>query len=234
MEVRTTAPRPPAPRLRAEAKRARILETAMRHFAERGYHASRIEDIATELSIAKGSVFQHFGSKEGLFLAGYKKAVASFPAWLDAPPEIVGRGFFAILRYWLERTDRLVRENWIPYRISLLGNYGTDLKLRQEINRYLRDQGVYGTAEFVRLGVERGEVRSDIDPAMIVSMLDWTVERFQDAQLTEELDPGLFSRSGNRAEKTAARIDQFLELLSGAIASRTPSRAASPKKERKG
>jgi TetR/AcrR family transcriptional regulator len=234
MEVRPTAPRPPAPRLRAEAKRARILETAMRHFAERGYHASRIEDIATELSIAKGSVFQHFGSKEGLFLAGYKKAVASFPAWLDAPPEIVGRGFFAILRYWLERTDRLVRENWIPYRISLLGNYGTDLKLRQEINRYLRDQGVYGTAEFVRLGVERGEVRSDIDPAMIVSMLDWTVERFQDAQLTEELDPGLFSRSGNRAEKTAARIDQFLELLSGAIASRTPSRAASPKKERKG
>jgi AcrR family transcriptional regulator len=233
MEVRTT-PRPPAPRLRAEAKRARILETAMRHFAERGYHASRIEDIATELSIAKGSVFQHFGSKEGLFLAGYKKAVASFPAWLDAPPEIVGRGFFAILRYWLERTDRLVRENWIPYRISLLGNYGTDLKLRQEINRYLRDQGVYGTAEFVRLGVERGEVRSDIDPAMIVSMLDWTVERFQDAQLTEELDPGLFSRSGNRAEKTEARIDQFLELLSGAIASRAPSRAASPKKERKG
>ena len=234
MEVRTTALRPPAPRLRAEAKRARILETAMRHFAERGYHASRIEDIATELSIAKGSVFQHFGSKEGLFLAGYKKAVASFPAWLDAPPEIVARGFFAILRYWLERTDRLVRENWIPYRISLLGNYGTDLKLRQEINRFLRDQDVYGTAAFVRLGVDRGELRSDIDSAMIVSMLDWTVERFQDAQLTEELDPGLFSRSGNRAEKTAARIDQFLELLFGAIASRGPAKAASPKKERKG
>jgi TetR/AcrR family transcriptional regulator len=234
MEVQTTAPRPPAPRLRAEAKRARILETAMRHFAERGYHASRIEDIATELSIAKGSVFQHFGSKEGLFLAGYKKAVASFPAWLDAPPEIVGRGFFTILRYWLERTDRLVRENWIPYRISLLGNYGTDLKLRHEINRFLRDQDVYGTAAFVRLGVDRGELRSDIDPEMIVSMLDWTVERFQDAQLTEELDPGLFSRSGNRAEKTAARINQFLELLSGAIASRGPSRASTSKKERKG
>jgi AcrR family transcriptional regulator len=69
---------------RSEAKRTRILETAMRHFAERGYHAARIEDIASELSIAKGSVFQHFGSKEGLFLAAYQKAVASFSAYLDA------------------------------------------------------------------------------------------------------------------------------------------------------
>ena len=218
---------------RTEAKRALILETAMRRFAERGYHDTRIEDVARELSIAKGSVFQHFGTKEGLFLAGYQKAVRSFPAWLDAPHEVVARGFFATLRYWLERTDRLVREDWIPYRIALLGNYGTDLKLRQEINRFLRDNDPYGTAAFVRLGVERGEVRSDVDAAMIVSILEWTVERFQDALLTEELDPGLFSRQGNRAEKTAARIEQFLDLLAGAIAAKAPSRPRAAARERR-
>src|SRR5215831_17070990 len=128
---------------RSEAKRARILETAMRHFAERGYHDARIEDIATELSIAKGSVFQHFGSKEGLFLAAYQKAVTTFSAYLDAPAPILARGFFETLRYWLERTDRMVRENWIPYRLTLLGNYGTDLRLRQEINRFLRERDPY-------------------------------------------------------------------------------------------
>jgi len=207
---------------RSEAKRTRILETAMRHFAERGYHAARIEDIASELSIAKGSVFQHFGSKEGLFLAAYQKAVASFSAYLDAPPAVTAKGFFETLRYWLERTDRLVRENWVPYRVALLGNYGTDLRLRQEINRFLRDRDPYGIAAFVRMGVERGEVRDDIDEEMIVSIIEWTVERFQDALLTEELDPGLFSRQGNRAEKTAARIQQFLELLESAIATRAP------------
>ena len=227
------SPRSGAARGRAEAKRALILETAMRRFAERGYHDTRIEDVARELSIAKGSVFQHFGTKEGLFLAGYQKAVRSFPAWLDAPPEVVARGFFETLRYWLERTDRLVREDWIPYRIALLGNYGTDLKLRQEINRFLRDNDPYGTAAFVRLGVERGEVRSDIDEAMIVSILEWTVERFQDALLIEELDPGLFSRQGNRAEKTATRIEQFLDLLAGAIAARAPARPRAAGRERR-
>lgn len=206
---------------RSEAKRARILETAMRHFADRGYHAARIEDIATELSIAKGSVFQHFGSKEGLFLAAYQRAVSSFSAYLDAPPGVTAKGFFETLRYWLERTDHLVRENWVPYRVALLGNYGTDLRLRREINRFLRSRDPYGTAAFVRMGVERGEVRSDIDEEMIVSIIEWTVERFQDALLTEELDPGLFSRQGNRAEKIAARIRQFLELLRSAIATRS-------------
>jgi len=218
---------------RSEAKRLRILEAAMRRFAESGYQATRIEDIATELSIAKGSVFQHFGNKEGLFLAAYKKAVTSFSAYLDAPPQVTSRGFFETLAYWLERTDRLVRENWIPYRISLLGNYGTDLRLRQEINRFLRDRDPYGTAAFVRMGVVRGEVRSDIDEEMIVSMIEWTVERFQDALLTEELDPGLFSRQGNSPEKTAARIAQFLELLRSAIATRAaPHPARRSRKER--
>lgn len=238
LEARAARPALPPPNgPRSEAKRARILETAMRHFAERGYHAARIEDIATELSIAKGSVFQHFGSKEGLFLVAYKKAVSAFSAYLDAPAPVLAGGFFATLRYWLERTDRLVRENWVPYRVSLLGNYGTDLRLRQEINRFLRERDPYGTAAFVRMGIERGEVRPDVDPEMIVSLLDWTVERFQDALLTEELDPGLFSRQGKNPEKTAARIDQFLALLQGAVgtppprpraASRAPKRTEEP------
>ena len=63
------------PRPRSEAKRAQIVEVAIRHFAERGYSAARVEDIAAQLGIAKGSVFQHFKSKDGLFFEAYKKAV---------------------------------------------------------------------------------------------------------------------------------------------------------------
>src|SRR6266478_2058479 len=44
------------PRPRSEAKRARIVEVAIRHFAERGSSAARVEDIAAQLGIAKGSV----------------------------------------------------------------------------------------------------------------------------------------------------------------------------------
>lgn len=204
-------------RPRSEAKRARIIDAAMRHFAEHGYHAARVGDIAEQLGIAKGSVFQHFGSKDGLFFEVYKKAVRSFAAYLDAPAEVQRQGFFEILRYWLARTEHMLHEDWIPYRVSLLGNYGTDLALRREINRFLLTEDPYGTVAFVRFGLERGELRRDLDLEMIVSILDWTMERFQDALLTEELDPGLFRRQGGVGEKKEARINQFLDILEHAI-----------------
>jgi len=204
-------------RPRTEAKRLRIIEAATRHFAEQGYHAARVGDIAAELGIAKGSVFQHFGTKDGLFFEVYKKAVRTFPAYLDAPVEIQQRGFFEILRYWLVRTEHMLQEDWIPYRIALLGNYGTDLTLKREINRFLITEDPYGTVAFVRFGLQRGELRKDIDLEMMVSILDWMMERFQDALLTAELDPGLFRRQGEAPEKKEARIAQFLEILRRAI-----------------
>jgi TetR/AcrR family transcriptional regulator len=207
----------PLRRPRSEEKRSKIIDAAMRHFAEHGYHAARVADIAAALGIAKGSIFQHFGSKDGLFFEVYKKAVRSFPSYLDAPAEVRDRGFFEVLRYWLARTEHLLREDWIPYRVSLLGNYSTDLVLKREINRFLMTEDPYGTVEFVRFGMLRGEVRKDLDQEMVVSILDWTMERFQDALLTEELDPGLFRRQGGPSEKKEARIAQFLDLLRRAI-----------------
>jgi AcrR family transcriptional regulator len=211
------------PRPRSEAKRSRIIDVAMQHFAEHGYHAARVGDIAAMLGIAKGSIFQHFGSKDGLFFEVYKRAVRSFSKYLDAPADVRAAGFFEVLYYWLVRTEHLLREDWIPYRISLLGNYGTDLVLKREINRFLTTEDPYGTVAFVRFGIERGELRKDMDVGMIVSVLDWTIERFQDALLTAELDPGLFRRQGEMPEKKEARIRQFLALLQRAVGSATAS-----------
>jgi TetR/AcrR family transcriptional regulator len=206
-----------APRPRSEGKRTKIIDAAMRHFAEQGYEAARVGDIAAALGIAKGSIFQHFGSKNGLFFEAYKKAVRSFSPYLNVPAEVRERGFFDVLQYWLVRTEHMLREDWIPYRVYLLGNYGTDLALKREINRFLIAEDPYGRVAFVRFGLERGELRLDVDVETVVSILDWVVERFQDALLIEELDPGLFRRQGAPAEKKEARIAQFLDVLRRAI-----------------
>jgi AcrR family transcriptional regulator len=208
----------PSRTARALAKRERIVDCAMRHFAEDGYQGARVEDVATELAIAKGSIFQHFGSKAGLFLQAYKRAVGSLPAWLDAPPEILDAGFFATLDFWLERTEHLVKEDWIPYRVSLIGNYGTDLELKREINRFLVSEDPYGTLEFVEWGQQRGEVRSDVDLETIVSMVDWLSGSLQDALVTRELDPGLFHRWQHQPDRQRMRVEHFAVLLRSAIA----------------
>src|SRR5215510_11800758 len=226
--------RPNIERPRSENKRSKIIDVAMRHFAEQGYHAARVGDMATELGIAKGSIFQHFGSKDGLFFEVYKKAVHSFSRYLNVPDDVRNQGFFEILHYWLVRTEHLVHEDWIPYRIYLLGNYGTDLVLKREINRFLIAEDPYGTVEFVRFGIERGDLRKDLDVEMMVSIIDWMVERFQDALLTAELDPGLFRRQGELAERKEVRIQQFLDILKRAIGTMPEKRAAVKQRARRG
>ena len=189
----------------------------MRRFAEDGYQGARIEDMAIELGIAKGSIFQHYGSKAGLFLEAYRRAVTALPAWLEAPQDVLDRGFFAVVRYWLERTEHLVKEDWVPYRVVLIGSYSTDLALKRDINRWLVSEDPYGTLEFVEWGQQRGEVRVDLDLETIVSLVDWLSGAIQDALVTEELDPGLFHRWRNQPERQRMRVEHFAVLLESAI-----------------
>ena len=211
------SPKQKAERAHVTAKRELILQGAMNLFASVGFHAARMADLAADLSIAKGSIFQHFGSKQGLFLEVYKQAARSLPTYLDAPKEVRDRGFFEILRYWLVRTDHLVREDWLPFRICLLGNYGTDLTVKREVNRFLAAEDPNGTLAFVKFGWERGELRRDLDADLLASVLDGMVERYQDALVVEELDPGLFRRGRVSEEQKKKELSQFLNILQRAI-----------------
>lgn len=204
----------------AEERRDRTVVVAMRHFSEHGYRGARVEDIANEVGVAKGTVFGDFASKEGLFFAAFQRAVRSLPAWLDAPPDILADGFWATLDWWLQRTEAFVESDPVPNRVALIGRYDTGLHLRAPIDRFMRSEDPFGTLEFVESGVRSGEVRDDVDPEMLASMLDWVAERFQDALVSEDLDPGLIHR---QPERRGMRIKEFVEVLRDGIASRGSS-----------
>jgi AcrR family transcriptional regulator len=47
-----------------EAKRRQIMEAAVRAFARKGYHSTRVGEIAEEAGVAYGLVYHYFGSKK--------------------------------------------------------------------------------------------------------------------------------------------------------------------------
>jgi AcrR family transcriptional regulator len=53
---------------RAET-RAQLLAAARRTFAHSGYHATSLDRVSENAGCTKGALYDHFGSKEGLFLA---------------------------------------------------------------------------------------------------------------------------------------------------------------------
>lgn len=81
------------------ARQSDILDAAVRVFARKGFAASRIEDVAAEAGIAKGSVYLYFDSRDAL-LAG---AFESYAARAEAVLADLGPGT------GLQRLDRLIR-----------------------------------------------------------------------------------------------------------------------------
>ena len=50
-------------------RRAQILEAARQVFAERGFHATKMSDIAQSIGVSQGTLYHYFRSKDDLFLA---------------------------------------------------------------------------------------------------------------------------------------------------------------------
>jgi len=71
------APRrpPAAPDRRPVGRRERVLDAAVRLFAERGYHAVGIEDIAETSDTAIVTVYQHFASKSDVLQTALTRGV---------------------------------------------------------------------------------------------------------------------------------------------------------------
>ena len=60
--------RPGTTRLPAERRRQQILDVACTVFANRGFHATSMDDIAAAAGVTKPVLYQHFPSKRGLFI----------------------------------------------------------------------------------------------------------------------------------------------------------------------
>jgi AcrR family transcriptional regulator len=96
---------PPAKRLPTEERRVLIVEAAGRLFGERGYEATRLDDVAAAAGVTKPILYRHFDSKDELYLTlleRHRDDLGSFAGAIPAqgPPE--------------ERL-RIVLELWFAY-----------------------------------------------------------------------------------------------------------------------
>ena len=98
-------------RLTATARRAQLVEIGRAVFAERGYEATSVEEIAARAKVSKPILYGHFGGKEGLYavvvdreiehiLGSIAKAVSS-----GSPRSRLEQAALAYLRYVQEHPE---------------------------------------------------------------------------------------------------------------------------------
>src|SRR6476661_28760 len=73
---------------RKEARPQEILEAALSVFAEKGFAAARMDDVARHAGVTKGTIYLYFPSKEELFKSLVREAIggtlAQVTAYADA------------------------------------------------------------------------------------------------------------------------------------------------------
>ena len=99
-------------RLPAAERREQLLRTAVSVFAEHGYHATSMNDVAEAAGVTKPVLYQHFSSKRDLFIelldeigAELRSTIAKATADAAGPRQQIEQGFRAYFAFVEESTD---------------------------------------------------------------------------------------------------------------------------------
>ncbi len=101
-------------RLTAAARRAQLIEVGRSVFAQRGYEATSVEEIAERAKVSKPIVYEHFGGKEGLYAVVVDREMEYVVTRISdsiasgTPRERVERAALAFLTYVKEQPDGFV------------------------------------------------------------------------------------------------------------------------------
>jgi len=160
-----TKPITRAERKREELRRE-IIDAAFERFAESGYHATGIADIATHLGIGHGTFYRYFENKRDIIdhvvddVIGRIMTALSAENAPDAPTSLaeyraqVGRVSDAL-------TAILLDDPRVP-QLLLFEATGIDVELTDRLYGLL-DMADAMTVEYFRHGVEAGYLRTDLD-----------------------------------------------------------------------
>jgi AcrR family transcriptional regulator len=107
----------PRKRLSGEERRAAILDSALAVFAERGYHASSIDDIAREGGVSKALIYEHFSSKQQLYAELLERHAGELFERLAAAMDEAANTGAARLATGLDAFYRFVEEHRVAWRM---------------------------------------------------------------------------------------------------------------------
>ena len=116
-----------------QQRREQLVEVGRRLFAERGFDATSVEEIAAKAGVSKPVVYEHFGGKEGLYAVVVDREMSQLLEMVTGaltgghPRELLEQAAMALLDYIEGETDGfrvLVRDSPV---MSTTGNFSSVL-----------------------------------------------------------------------------------------------------------
>jgi AcrR family transcriptional regulator len=155
-----------------EEKRRQILDAAVRVFARKGFHGSRVGDIAEEAGVAHGLLYHYLTSKDQVLEAVFHENWSVLLARIagveesDEPAADQLRHIAAIvLRTWLHLPDVVT---------VVIREFGRSRELSDRIGELA--QPIDAIQRVIERGIERGEFRKDVDPRVAATVVYGSID----------------------------------------------------------
>ncbi|MDX9706028.1 MAG: TetR/AcrR family transcriptional regulator [Azospira sp.] len=182
---------------RKEARPSELTAAALELFVEKGFAATRLDDVAARAGVAKGTLYRYFDSKEALFKTVIEEGIV--PALAAAEQQLVG---YAGSGAELLRT--LLAGWWQQIGSTRLGGVSklviSEARNFPEIAQFYHDHVIVRGRALLRAALQRGiatgEFRSlDIDACIdviIAPLLMLCIWRHSLCVCGNDIDPGRF------------------------------------------
>lgn len=151
---------PPRWQRRKEARPSEIIHAALRLFIQRGFAATKLDDIARQAGVTKGTLYLYFSSKEELFKAAVRETVVPSIQLAEQVVADSTQTASELLRCLVEEWVRLIEESPANGLSKLVvaeaGNF-------PDLAHFYLDEVVYRVrrvfAEVLQRGIDAGEFR---------------------------------------------------------------------------
>jgi len=153
---------------RKQARPGELLDAALALFVEKGFAATRAEEVAARAGVSKGTLFLYFESKEELFKAVVREnLVGRFVEWNEeferfegSTPEMLRYG----MSTWWERIGATPAAGITKLMVSESHNFP---ELAAYYQREVIEPGQTLIRRILQRGIDRGEFRAmDLDYAV--------------------------------------------------------------------
>jgi AcrR family transcriptional regulator len=185
---------------RKEARPGELLDAALALFVEKGFAATRVEEVAARAGVSKGTLFLYFPSKEELFKAVVRETIAGrFGEWNDELDAFQGDSA-DLLRYtmnaWWERIG-MTQTSGITKLV--MSEAGTFPEIASFYQHEVIDPGRALLKRVLQRGIDRGDFRPmDLDSAVysliapMIFLLMWKHSMAPCCPPADRLDPQAF------------------------------------------
>jgi len=206
---------------RTKSRKDRVMDVALRIFAEKGFQNATISEISREAGCSEATIYEYFGTKEDLLFAIPEKISRESIQETDRALTYI-KGAEGRMRALLLAYVRLYQSN-PHYSALVLLQLMNNKRFRQTPAHTAIRQSAHRLLDCVKEGIADGTFKKDADPYLIRSMLLGTIEHLfihwhmqgmpkRKKSIMEMLDPFIeIVLSGIRADKAEHGLTLYLK-----------------------